>query len=71
MNKQKTFYKTMESLYVKCDDMFNKEDEQAYRRGEITVRKREVIDFSVGFLGAVLVVIFDIVAVILHFMGKM
>ena len=71
MSKQKTFYKTMESLYVKCDDMFNKEDEQAHRRGEITVRKREVIDFSVGFFGAVLVVIFDIVAVILHFMGKM
>ena len=71
MSKQKTFYKTMESLYVKCDDMFNREDEQAYKRGEITVSKGEVVDFSVGFLGAILVVIFDAVIVILHFMGKM
>lgn len=66
-----TFYKTMEKLFVKCDDMYNKEDEQAYERGEITINKGEVIDFSVGFLGAVLVVIFDIAVVILHFMGKL
>lgn len=66
-----TFYKRMERLFVKCDDMYNKEDEQAYERGEITVSKGEVIDFSVVFFGAVLIAIFDIVVVILHFMGKM
>lgn len=42
------FWKTIENLYVKIDDSFSTEDEQAYKEGKLAVDRKDLIGFFWG-----------------------
>lgn len=42
------FWKTIENLYVKIDDSFSAEDEQAYKEGKIAVDRKDLMGFFWG-----------------------
>ena len=42
------FWKTIENLYVKIDDNFSVEDEQAYKEGKLAVDRKDLMGFFWG-----------------------
>lgn len=61
-----SFYKKIENLYVHIDDDFSKEDIQAYKAGNLTVNRRDVIEFFIfGVAAVIAIALFDISAIVI------
>lgn len=61
-----SFYKKIENLYVHIDDDFSKEDIQAYKAGNLTVNHRDVIEFFIfGVAAVIAIALFDISAIVI------
>lgn len=64
------FYKTIEKIYLRCDDMYDKEDMEKYEQGRLKIPKSEIVDFAVATIGVGFIIISDIALIVLYFMDK-
>lgn len=74
MNEDKmmnnTFWKKIEKLYTIVDDDFGKEEIAQYNAGTLVVSQSDVKEFFFGgVIPFMFILAFDIIVLIMHFMG--
>lgn len=66
----KTFWKKIEKLYTMVDDDFGKEEIAQYKAGTLVVSDSDVKEFFFGgVIPFMLILAFDIIVLITHYIG--